>query len=244
VVVLFAETKIRSDHLSTHKNAFGNLRSLLKSEQSSLYAPFVNLDVSFDSSIANVAYSAQISGQVIYVGKGSVLLQDIKKRVPSAKLTIAHLQDLKKSLIDSNAYANGVTDLVVVLLDSNAHNLDSKYQESDTTIKNVHALVSSFTSKYVCAYIGREYDRPQFTTKFSSGSPRSQHEKRFILQTPANNNTNTSTPNTFRLYFGGWFWELFLVCIILIPLFVIGVYAIDGIQTPIFKDVKPGLKKK
>jgi len=102
-------------------------------------------------------------------------------------------------------------------------------------------LVSSKTTKYVSAYIGLDYDEPQgLTTKFAGGEPQyAVHTKRYVFQTSnSSNGTGNSSVPIFRQYFGGWFWELFLVCIILIPLLLSGVYAINGIQTPIFEDKK------
>jgi len=245
VVVIFAEAKVRSDHLSTHKGAFTNLRNLMKTEKSSLYAPFVDLSYSFDSSIANVAYSASLqSGKVYYVGKGSTLLHDIKKRVPST--TPVTNYDLEGVLTKAGVFSNGATDLIIVHLDNKNINLDIKYKESDTIIEKVHRLISASTTKYVCTYIGLEYDEPLFTTKFADP----QNEKRFIFNTEqlTGNGTNSSNASIpiFRQYFGGWFWELFLVSILLIPLMIMGVYAIDGIQTPLFADPKDKdkLKKK
>jgi len=244
VVVIFAEGKIRSNQVSTHKQSFVNLRNLLKSEKSSLFAPFVDLDVSFDNSIVNVAYNTKLnSGRVIYVGKGSILLHDLTRRVSP---TLLNLEGLNAALSDSQIFSNGVADLIIVYLNSNSINIGTKLKESDTIISSVQKVVSSFTSSYVMAYIGLEYDEPQWNTKFASSSDpeAAVYNKRFILASNnisnASNGTNGTIP-VFREYFGGWFWELFLVCLFLIPLLVVGVYGINGIQTPIF-DAK--MKKK
>jgi len=240
VIVIFAEHKIRSDQVSTYKKSFAHLKNLVKNEESSLFAPFVDLVVSFDSSVVNVAYSAKArNGQVFYVGRGSILLHDLSRRVPAT--AIIPLEKFENTFSNSAIFSNGVTDVIVVHLDSKSPSLDTKFKESDDTIKSVQTLVSSKTTKYVSAYVGLDYDEPQLTTKFAGGEPQyALHTKRYILQTNGSNNTN-GTNNTvpiFRQYFGGWFWELFLVSIILIPLLLSGVYAIDGIQTPIFEDKK------
>jgi len=232
VVVIFAERKIRSDQMSTYKNSFTNLRNLIKTEKSSLVAPFVDLSISFDNSIVNVAKSTP--GSVFYVGKVSTLLHDIKRKVP----TIVHIKGNLEETISDNIFSNGVTDLIIVYLDSMVSTLDNKFMASDATIESVQRYISSKTSKYVGVYTGLEYDAPQLKTKFATDL---LHSKRHILQNPENATNNNMTLNIFQQYFGGWFWELFIICVILIPLLVIGVFAIDGIQTPLF-DSK--IKKK
>jgi len=215
-----------------------NLKNLVKTEESSLFAPFVDLAVSFDSSVVNVAYTAHArNGQVFYVGRGSILLHDLSRRVPTT--TTIPLENFENTFSKSSIFSNGVTDVIVVHLDSKSPSLDAKFKESDDTIKSVQTLVSSMTTKYVSAYIGLDYDEPQLTTKFAGGEPQyALHTKRYVFQTNSSNSTGNSTVPIFRQYFGGWFWELFLVCIILIPLLLTGVYAINGIQTPIFEDKK------
>jgi len=244
VIVIFAEHKIRSDQVSTHKKSFTNLKNYLQTEESSLFAPFVDLAVSFDSFVVNLAYTTQVqngqvqNGQVFYVGKGSILLHDLTRRVPST--TILTLEKFAQVFSKSAIFSNGVTDIIIVYLDSKLPSLDIKFKESDDTIKSVQTLVSSKTSKYVSAYVGLECDELQLTTKFADREPQYVYNsKRFILQyaNGTSNNTNATIP-IFRQYFGGWFWELFLICIILIPLLIIGVFGINGIQTPIFEDVK------
>jgi len=238
VIVIFAEHKIRSDQVSTHKKSFTNLKNYLQTEESSLFAPFVDLAVSFCSFVVNMAYTTQVqTGQVFYVGKGSILLHDLSRRVPST--TILTLEKFDKIFSKSTIFSDGVTDIIIVYLDSKSPSLDIKFKESDDTIKSVQSLVSSKTSKYVSAYIGLECDELQLTTKFAVSEPQYvHHSKRFNLQSNNySNNTNGTIP-IFRQYFGGWFWELFLVCIILIPLLIVGVFGINGIQTPLFEDVK------
>jgi len=229
VVVVFAERKIRSDQLSIHKNSFTNLRNLIQTEKSSLVAPFVDLSVSFDNTIINMAHTTQ--GKVFYVGKGSTLLQDLKTQ--KSALTVVS-QKLEETVPDS-VFSNGVADLIVVYLDSFFTDLDNKFKESDATIKNVQSFISSKTTKYVGVYIGLEYDEPHLTSKFvGSEMPVSKHEKRYFLQMSNVTATVNATVPLFRQFFGGWFWELFLVCIILVPLLTVGMFAINGIQTPIF----------
>jgi len=225
VVVIFAERKIRSDQLSIHKNSFTNLRNLINTEKSSMVAPFVDLSVSFDNSIINMAHNTK--GKVFYVGKGSTLLQDLKTQNLAFTVVSQNLEEISDSV-----FSNGVADLIIVYLDSFFSDLDNKFKESDATIKYVQSFISSRTTKYVGVYTGLEYDEPHLTTKFMGGPSGIKHEKRFILQ-QVNQTTNGTIP-IFRQYFGGWFWELFLVCIILVPLLTVGMFAINGIQTPIF----------
>jgi hypothetical protein len=226
VIIIFAERKIRSDQLSVHKSAFTNLRQLIQTEKSSLVAPFVDLSVSFDNSILKMIHNTE--GKIFYVGKGSTLLRDLKTLNPAP--TIVSKDKLEETISDS-IFTNGVTDLIIVYLDSYYSDLDNKFKESDATIKYVQSFISSKTSKYVGVYTGLEYDEPHLTTKFMGAG--FQHEKRFILQMINGTSPNGTIP-IFRQFFGGWFWELFLICIILVPLLIIGVCAIDGIQTPIF----------
>jgi len=138
---------------------------------------------------------------------------------------------LKKT---SKIFTNGVTDLIVVYL-SAVHESPAKFAETDYILGNVHTLISSQTSDYVSVYTALAYDNPDFNFDFGS---RQTVAKRFILQSnSSSNNSNTSVP-IFRQYFGGWFWELFVCMLIMIPLLVIGTYSIDSIQTPIFESKK------
>jgi len=239
VIVLFVESKLRSNQLSLYSHSFVNLKKLMETSSSSLYAPFVDLSVSFDRTITNMAYSTKLnSGEVIYFGKGSILLHDIRDKVPST----IEMKNIEREIkAHSEIFSNDVTDLIIVHLDSSITPPEDRFSSSDSILNRVQNIVSSKTQKYVGVYTALSYDEPTLNMDFAVRER--EISKRFITHTVAvqQNNTNTTIP-IFRQYFGGWFWELILVCMVLIPMLVTGVYAIDAIQTPLF-DSKPKQKK-
>jgi len=234
LVVLFTEAQLRSEQLATYASSLLQFKSIMKDAPSSLYAPFVDLQNSFDSSVDNIAYSAKrASGKVFYFGKGSPLLQDILSRVPTT--IVAGSREVKSTLNkNSDIFSNGVVDLIIIYLPTLSASL-FKFSDTDETISDVNSLISAKTSNYVCAYTALAYDNPEYNLEFGGGISTKRYLS-FHLQSTAdaNNYTNETVP-IFRQFFGGWFWELFVVMLILIPLLIIGTYAIDSIQTPLFE---------
>jgi len=115
----------------------------------------------------------------------------------------------------------------------------AKFTETDNTISEVHKLITAHTDNYLSIYSAQAYDNPEFNMEFGTKQPQQVLMKRYLsatLQTNGTNGTNgsNSTVPIFRQYFGGWFWELFLTMLVLVPLLIIGTYSIDSIQTPIF----------
>jgi len=113
----------------------------------------------------------------------------------------------------------------------------AKFTETDKIISEVHNLISFHTDNYLCVYTALAYDNPEFNIDFVTGIPVTKRYLQRINQVPDSNTTNGTVP-IFRQYFGGWFWELFLTMILLVPLLIIGTYSIDSIQTPLFEKKK------
>jgi len=137
-------------------------------------------------------------------------------------------------------FSDGKTDLIIVYLSGSG---DAKFEQTDKVIADVHRQISAVTENYVCVYTGLSYDNPDYNVDFSG--TKQQHYalpslKRYIHQVANNtpNGTSNGSVPVFRQYFGGWFWELFVVMLVLVPLLIIGTYAIDSIQTPIFEAKK------
>jgi len=236
VVILFTEAQLRSEQLSIYASSLTQLKALIKNSESSLSAPFVDMPSAFDNSVANIAHHAKQSGKVIYIGKGSVLLHDIKRRAPET--IVAYSEDMDYILKRNSAiFSDGVTDLIVIYLPKTTANTE-KFEETDKVIKRVQSIVSSRTQNYVCAYTALAYDNPEFNLEFGERTIMTKRYVSYTLQysngTNNSNNTNATDVPIFRQYFGGWFWELFVTMLVLVPLLVIGTYAIDSIQTPLF----------
>jgi len=243
VIVLFTEGQLRSEQLTTYADSLLKFRSILSSAQSSLQAPFVDMSSAFDMSVVNIVTSIQEStGSTFYFGKGTPLLTDILSRDENAVSSSRHhIEEIlrKKSAI----FSNGKTDLIIVYLSTMTESSD-KFTETDSTISEVHKLILSHTDDYVCVYTALSYENPEFMKFGAKNVPM----KRFLSGSLQGNGTNGTVPtdNTtsnnsvpvFRQYFGGWFWELFVVMAVLLPFLIIGTYSIDSIQTPLFEDKK------
>jgi len=239
-VILFTEAQLRSEQLSIYASSLTQLQDLIKNSESSLSAPFVDMPSAFDNNVANIAHQAKKSGKVLYIGKGSALLHDIKRKAPETIVSNSEKLDYTfKS--HSDIFSDGVTDLIVIYLSKTTANTE-KFEETDKVIKRVNTIVASLTQNYVCAYTALAYDNPEFNMEFGE---KILLTKRYVsyslLVQNGTNNTNGTNVPIFRQYFGGWFWELFVTLLVLVPLLIIGTYAIDSIQTPLFD---PKMKKK
>jgi hypothetical protein len=239
VVLLFAEAQLRSEQLSIYASELGQLKDLIRNSESSLSAPFVDMPSAFDINVANIAYQAKSSGKVFYIGKGSVLLHDIKHKVPETIVAIS--EDTEHTLKRNSAiFSDGVTDFIVIYLPKTTANSE-KFKETDKTIRKVNSIVSTYTPNYVSAYTALAYDNPEFNMEFGEKTIITKRYVSYSLQTSNGTNVTNGTVPVFRQYFGGWFWELVVTLVVLVPLLIIGTYAIDSIQTPLFD---PKMKKK
>eukprot|EP01124_Arcella_intermedia_P019454 TRINITY_DN2676_c0_g1_i1.p1 TRINITY_DN2676_c0_g1~~TRINITY_DN2676_c0_g1_i1.p1 ORF type:complete len:303 (+),score=64.47 TRINITY_DN2676_c0_g1_i1:50-958(+) len=234
---IFVEPQMRSYHISLYKDSFPHLRKMMK-EQFSLQIPSIDLQFSLRGSLINAAQkNINRQGKVIYAGSSSSVQQDLMTKFPQTISTsIANLKDV---IAENALLLNKVPDLVIVYLDSKSSNLEYKYKESDNTINQVIQDLDSLTGDYTAIYTALQYDDPHYTTSFAT----SLSQKRFALEVLdiLNSTSNTSSNSTipvFRQYFGGWFWELFLVCMFVIPSLLIGVFSINNVQTPLFETKK------
>jgi len=238
VVVLFAEAQLRSEQLSIYASSLGQLKELIRNSESSLSVPFVDMPSAFDINVANIAYTAKSTGKVFYIGKGSALLHDIKRRVPETIVTVT--EDLEFNLKrNSPIFSDGVTDFIVIYLPKTTASTE-KFEETDKVIHKVNSVVSTYTPNYVCAYTALAYDNPEFNMEFGEKMITTKRYVSYSLQVHNGTNDTNSTVPVFRQYFGGWFWELFVTMLVLVPLLITGTYAIDSIQTPLFD---PKMKK-
>jgi len=239
IMVLFTEVQLRSDQLTTYSDSLSKFRNILSSAPTSLQAPFMDMPSAFDGNILNIVNSVQeVHGRVFYFGKGSPLLNDIISREQNT--VVASRSDFEGTLKNSNIFSNGKTDLIIIYLSTMTAS-PAKFTETDTIISEVNKYISSITDDYLCVYTGLAYDNPEFNMEF--GIKRTIMNKRYLSSTLQDNNgttngTKNSTVPIFRQYFGGWFWELFLTMLVLIPFLIIGTYSIDSIQTPLFEPKK------
>jgi hypothetical protein len=233
IIVLFLEEKLRRDQIALMN--LSTLSRLMETEKSSLYAPFVDFQTDFNTYIVNLAYDFSKKGSnVIYVGRGSNLLQNVKTRIP--EVFVVKNDEFEENV--GNYFTNGLTDLLIIDIHSFKDPL--KHLNSDSIISDVHSFISKKTSKYIAFYTGLSYDDPQFTLTFG------KIQSKRGLFAPAPNGTNGTTPNgsngtipnvtngtdNFYTYFPGWFWEVFVFVLVVLPTAIGGIYAIDGIQTP------------
>jgi len=244
VVVLFVESQMRSEQLSIFAHSLPHFKEIMRNAESSLYSPFLDLYYALDNTVVNVAYTARIaSGRVLYFGKGSTVLQDILSRVPST--VVNGINDLEKGFKNNyEIFSNGIPDLVIVHIPP-AYASATKFTDTDFIINNVNSLISAETDEYVCVYTALAYDDPQYNMEFGVKDSAKRYlsvvlQSSLLANGSSNSSTNASVP-IFRQYFGGWFWELFIVMFVIIPLLIMGTYAIDSIQTPLF-DAKPKAK--
>jgi len=257
VLVLFAEAQLRSEQLSTYASSLTKFREILRSAESSLQAPFVDMPTAFDSHLVNVVNSVhQKEGSIFYVGKGSPLLKDILNSDRNTFVTT--LRDFERIIKkDDKIFSNGKTDLVIVYLSSMTES-SGKFKDTDMAISDIHRVISSKTDDYVCVYTGLAYDNPEYNVEFGVRQSFKRHISSMQqfgndtvpspVPSPMPNGTvpspspmppgnNTEIP-IFRQFFGGWFWELFVCMIVMLPFLIIGTYAIDSIQTPLFEPKK------
>jgi hypothetical protein len=255
VLVIFAEAQLRSEQLSTYASSLLKFREILRSAESSLQAPFVDMPTAFDIHLVNVVKSVhEAQGDVFYLGKGSPLLKDILNRDPNTIVTtVAAMENTLKK--NEKIFSNGKTDIIIVYLSTMTES-SGKFKVTDSVISDIHGLISSQTDDYVCVYTGLAFDNPEYNVDF--GSKQTSSRKRHISSMQAGNDTapapapeispspapmkpnatNNGTVPVFRQFFGGWFWELFVCMIVMLPFLIIGTYAIDSIQTPIFESKK------
>jgi len=239
VLVVIAEEQLRSEQLTTFAPSLLKFREILNNAPSSLQVPFVDMSHAFDIHLINVvSHVGNNDGQVFYLGKGSPLLKDILSR--EQKTITADFASFPNLLNKHDIiFSNGKTDLIIVYLSNFG---ETNFEQTDKVIADVHRQISAVTDKYVCVYTGLAYDNPDYNVDFGT---KRHHPlpslKRHILQSgndSVTNGTANGTVPVFRQYFGGWFWELFVVMLVLVPLLIIGTYSIDSIQTPIFEAKK------
>lgn len=220
VLVIFLEPHLSLTQLSSCSE-LPTLKSVMQvSSAGSFYAPYVGVSDSLSSSVIQTAYLVDKSASVFYAGKGAKLLPELKSRVPKVKAV--SLNNLQKTLSSSKIYNNGVVDLVIVHLDT--EDSTDKLSRSNEIIFAVNSFVSDKTANYVAVYTG-------LSSYENDSQKRVLMELEMIVDDLSDNSTNV-TGTWFQIFFPGWFWEITVVFLFLIPIVITGFFQLMSIQTP------------
>lgn len=231
VLILYLEPRMSLAGLLSCGAQIPALKNLMASSSSSFYAPYVDVSDSLTSSIIQTASAVDNSASVFYAGKGATLLPELKSRV--AKVKAVSLNNLQKTLSSSKIYNNGVVDLVIVHLDT--EDSADKLSHSDEIIQAVNTFVSDKTSNYVAVFTGLSSDDTLHSQK------RVFMELESLVEADLDDNSTNVTGTWFQLFFPGWFWEVTVTFLFLIPIVITGFFQLMSIQTP---NIEERAKKK
>jgi len=232
VLVIFLEPQLSLSQVVSSSAQLPALKKVMQTSTGSFYAPYVDFTEPLVSGVIQSASKIPASASVIYAGKGASLLPVLKIRVPKVKAV--PLNNLDKVLSSSKIFNNGVTDLVIVHLEVQEDDTTEKFTRANSIIQTVHSIVSEKTSNYVAMYTAleanivedQEYRKRVFM----------QYQD-FILDDPNNGTNGTNgTITWFQQFFPGWFWEVTLVLIFIIPILITGFCRLMSIQTPMFEE--------
>jgi hypothetical protein len=228
VLVVYLESQLRLAQVSFHASQLGTLKNLMLNSRSSIFVPHLDLSASLLNTVVEVGSSANTNGgSVIFAGKGSVLLPELKNSVPQVKAV--SLAKLEEFLSTSKVFSNGVTDIIFVQLDDES-NLQQKFTNTNHVIEAVNSAISAKTQNYVSVYTGLKYEAVDWGMSFSSKRYLSSVFDVIIDET--NNGTNGTQPNWFQVYFPGWFWEVVVGGLFFIPFVISGFCVMLGLQAP------------
>jgi len=233
LLILFLEPHLRIDQIAALPTQFSVLKNAMQNGASSLYAPHVDLPESLSAVIVNAVLAAKANdATTIYAGRGTSLLPDLKRREPSVQaVTIPKLQEILSS--DTDIFNNGKTDLVIVHLDHAYQDLVDKFEKTNNVINQVHLLLSHKTSSYLALYTGLAYDDPLWLVDFGDNAIKRAFEAFQDVQFYDQSNiTNGTTPTWFQQFFPGWFWEVALVVVFVLPIIFTGYSCLMSIQAP------------
>jgi len=231
VLVIFLEPQLSLSQVVSSSAQLPALKKVMQTSTGSFYAPYVDLTEPLVSGVIQSASKIPASASVIYAGKGASLLPVLKIRVPKVKAV--PLNTLDKVLSSSKIFNNGVTDLVIVHLEVQEEDTTEKFTRENSIIQAVHTIVSEKTSNYVAVYTALEAD----IVEDQDYRKRVFMQYEYILDDPNNGTNGTNgTITWFQMFFPGWFWEVTLILIFLIPILITGFCHLMSIQTPMFEE--------
>jgi len=225
LIVLFLEPKLRSDEVIRYSSALPFLRNMVEGSTSSIYSPFVQMDDNLLFPLVQVASAAQKNGaSVFYHGKGA-LGDFLQEKIPS-------LINTDISSLAPTVFSNGVVDLLFVELHSELPTLPQRLAETDSTIERINKMITSVSSQYISIYTGLRHH--QVEDEIHPYVPESHHHKRnsyiFFDQNNSIPDDNVTLPHWFNRWFPGWFWELFIVCLIILIICFFGTMTLFSLQ--------------
>jgi len=227
VLVVVLESQLRLDEMSVYSVQLPALKKMMQDASSSIFVPHVDLQEALTGNIVKV--SSSVSGSVIYAGKGATLLPQLKRTVPSIQeVTIARLEYV---LQGSNIFHNGVTDLLIVHLET-ATPLE-KFDHTNQVLQHLYDVVSSQTKDYVFVYTGISYGGAKWVNNFDTIKRSYSSFQDYVLEDSAQANaTNGTKPNWFQEFFPGWFWEVTVPFMFLVPIILAGYCQLMSVQAP------------
>jgi len=235
-LVIFLEPQLRLDQVVAASSHLSHLKKLMQSSNS-FYSPYVDLFDTLDYALVNAAELTDEKGaSVIYAGKGDTLLPTLKRRVP--KVSAVALKNLQSTLRDSSVFTNHITDLIIVHLEK-TDNVLNKFEQTNEMINSVATFINQQTSNYVAVYTSLAYEHradnslpfaSETTQKRSGLDMMANAEYQEILQ--SSNITNGTQPSWFQQYFPGYFWEVALLFVMVVPWIITGFVQLASVQVP------------
>jgi len=230
VLVLVLESQLRIDEISVYSAQLPALKNVLQEASSSIIVPHVDLQETLTNSIVKVSSHVK-GGSVIYAGKGATLLPQLKRATPS--IQTVSVDKLEQTLEGSTIFLNGVTDLLIVHLDSVYTTPIEKFEHTNQVLQSLYAFVAAETKDYVFVYTGLSYGGAKWVNRFDNVKRSFSSFQDYVLDDTAQaNNTNVTQINWFQEFFPGWFWEVVVPFVVLIPIIVTGYCQLMSVQAP------------
>jgi len=233
VFVIFVEPHLSLAKLVSSSSKLSALQNVMQTSTGSFYAPYVDVPESLLPTVILSSSESKESASVIYAGKGATILPELKIRVPKVKAVT--LNNLEKVLSSSKIFNNGVTDVVIVHFDVQESS-DEQFTRANELIQSVQSIISQKTSNYVAVYTGLQADEVE-DREFQKRMYM-QYQDFSFLDLDNNTNSTNGTINWFQTFFPGWFWEVFLLFMFVIPIIITGFCQLMSIQTPLFEERK------
>jgi len=233
VFVIFVEPHLSLSQLVSTSAQLPVLQNVMQASAGSFYAPYVDLSDSLVSTVIHSASKIPTSASVIYAGKGATLLPELRARVPNVRAV--SLNNLEKVLSTSKIFNNGVTDLVIVHLDAQESSVE-QFSRANAVIQAVHSIISQKTSNYIDVYTALEADSVE--DKNFQKRVYMDYSDFFIDDAANDTNGTNGTISWFQTFFPGWFWEVFLIFLFIVPIIITGYCQLMSIQTPMFEERK------
>lgn len=241
VVILFVESKLRTDQVPFIASAYGStpggslshLKSSMEAAKSTLAMPYAAVSgvTLLDQTLLDLI-DQTASGNVFMSSVGGSQLFSRIKQLSSVKSV--ELSNIMSTLQANNAFTNGVADLVIVCFDTT-----SDFSQHDSIIADLLKSISA-KGNYVAAYTA---NMPSASNMIWTFEEHNKEEFARIVDlymdeplTDGNGTGNTTNPNSTHHkrinYFPGPFLEALLVVAILLTMLFTGACAIFSLQTP------------